>query len=82
MAVGVPVVMTAFADLPEFERVVSTAKKKEEFVQLLKKETANDNTDSIRKRILFARSNSWDSKTEEFGAILNKFLKNGHSSEN
>lgn len=74
MAVGVPVVMTAFANLPEFEKVVSTASNKEEFVQMLKNETGNDNTESIQNRILFAKSNSWDNKAGEFGAVLNKFL--------
>lgn len=78
MAVGVPVVMTSFADLPDFQKVVSTSITKEEFVKKLVSETGNDNKTHISERIEFAKSNSWDIKAEEFGSILKTILEDEH----
>ncbi len=78
MAVGVPVVMTSFADLPDFYEVVSSSKTQEEFVQKLVLEIENDNKTLISERIEFAKSNSWDIKAEEFGSILKRVLEDGN----
>ena len=74
LAVGVPVVMNAFADLPEFENIVSVSHNKIEFVKMLKEEVANDSIEKIKERIEFASSNSWESRTESFSKILEKFI--------
>lgn len=79
MAVGVPVVMTPFADLKDFSEMVSVAGNKKTFVEALKIELKKDNQSAIKRRIEFARSNSWDIKAKEFGVILNKLLENGNS---
>ncbi|OIP81657.1 MAG: hypothetical protein AUK44_09595 [Porphyromonadaceae bacterium CG2_30_38_12] len=71
LSVGVPVVMTAFAILPEFDTMVSIATNKDEFVAQLRAETKYDNTVKIKQRIEFAASNSWDARTEQFGDLLN-----------
>ncbi|AHW62399.1 hypothetical protein FH5T_20870 [Draconibacterium orientale] len=70
LAVGVPVVMTAFADLKDFEGMVSVPNDKESFVEALKKETNLDTPVLIKERCEFAKKNSWDKRTEEFGKIL------------
>jgi glycosyltransferase involved in cell wall biosynthesis len=72
LAVGVPVVMTTFADLSDFTGMVSLASTNEEFIQGLKFELENDSSELIKKRIDFAKSNSWDSRTNAFGAVLKK----------
>lgn len=74
LAVGVPVVMTAFADLPDFYDIISVADSSDEFVKLLQKEITEDSDRSIKSRIDFASKNSWDSKAEEFDSLLNKLL--------
>lgn len=74
MAVGVPVVMNAFADLTEFSDFVSVAANKYEFVEKLKTEIETDNNEKIRKRIAFASSNSWDARTESFSKVLEEFI--------
>ena len=74
MAVGVPVVMNAFADLTEFSDFVSVAADKYEFVEKLKAEIETDNSEKIQKRIAFASTNSWDARTESFSKVLEEFI--------
>ena len=74
LAVGVPLVMNAFAVLPEFEGIVSIAKNKEDFIAKLLEETQTDTAEKIMDRINFAKSNSWDARTESFSDILAKFI--------
>lgn len=76
LAVGVPVVMTAFAELKDFNEIVSVATDKSRFVEAIKNETSNDSEDEINARCEFARSNSWDERTEEFSVILKNTLIN------
>lgn len=75
LAVGVPIVMTAFAQLPEFDSVISVANTKEAFIEKLKIEIETDDLQKIQQRIEFAKSNSWDKKAEEFGQILHQLLE-------
>jgi len=70
LAVGVPVVMNAFATLPEFDGIVSVAKNKEDFVALLQWEVDNDTKENVAKRIAFAQVNSWDERTKQFSNYL------------
>ncbi|MFA8437011.1 MAG: glycosyltransferase [Marinifilaceae bacterium] len=79
LAVGVPIVMTSFADLPEFKRYVSTANSKDDFVQKILNEIRNDQDKLIPERIRFAESNSWENKAIEFGSILKKIITNGNN---
>jgi len=74
LAVGVPVVMTSFADLPEFCNIVSVATDKSDFVKKLKLEILTDNEVKIQKRIEFASQNSWEERAIEFGNIIEKFI--------
>ncbi len=72
LAVGVPVVMNAFAVLPEFDGLVSVSTNKDDFVQKLIDETKNDTSAKIIKRINFASANSWEARTENFEGIVKK----------
>jgi glycosyltransferase involved in cell wall biosynthesis len=74
LAVGVPLVMTPFANLPEFEGIVSVSKDKNDFVLKLQEETSNDTTEKIKLRIDFAASNSWDARAESFIQIVEKCI--------
>ena len=74
LAVGVPVVMTPFASLTDFEGMVEVADSKEDFCLKLKKEVEEDSVDKIQNRIRFAANNSWEQRTEEFSTILEKYI--------
>ena len=75
LAVGVPLVMNAFADLPEFEGMVSVAIDKDDFCRKLVDETENDSAEKIQKRIAFASANSWDARTQQFAEIIEQFIE-------
>ena len=74
LAVGVPLVMTPFAILPEFEGMVSVSKDKDDFILKLQEEADNDTNEKIKLRIDFAAANSWDARTESFSRIIEKFI--------
>jgi len=75
LAVGVPVIMTAFANLTDFENMVSSAKTKEIFKECIENELTNDSLSQIEKRISFAKQNSWEGRAVEFENILEYFIK-------
>lgn len=74
LAVGVPLVMTPFAQLPEFEGMVSVSTDKDDFVRKLQEETNNDTLEKIQSRISFAAENSWEARTESFSRIVQNFI--------
>jgi len=74
LAVGVPVVMTPFASLPEFENMVSVSTDKDDFCAKLILETETDSTMKLSQRIIFASDNSWDARTESFSRIIEMFI--------
>lgn len=74
LAVGVPVVMNAFATLPEFEGFVSVAKDKEQFVAKLKWEVEHDTATKIKERVDFASNNSWEARTQAFAKIIEQVI--------
>ncbi|WMJ73208.1 glycosyltransferase [Cytophagaceae bacterium ABcell3] len=70
LAAGKPVVMTKFAELNEFEGLVSFVESKEEFLRALKFELESDNNEKQAQRIDTARKNSWEHRVEEFSTVL------------
>jgi glycosyltransferase involved in cell wall biosynthesis len=74
LAVGVPLVMTPFAVLPEFDGLVSISESISDFAKKLVEETKNDTKEKIEGRIKFAATNSWDARTESFSDIIEKFI--------
>lgn len=75
LAVGVPVVMTAFAQLPEFTDITSQTTNPEIFTKSLISAIDTDNEENIRKRISFAQQNDWRGKTREFNRIISETIK-------
>ena len=76
LTVGVPVVITSFAKLPEFNEVVSFTTDKESFCSAIAKEIESDSMEKIKKRVEFAEKNSWENKAELFGDIIERLLSN------
>jgi hypothetical protein len=70
LAVGVPVIMSRFAHLPEFDEYISTASSKEEFSEAILNEIKTDSPARINHRIEFAQSNSWDKKAMELSNAI------------
>lgn len=70
LSVGIPVVLTTFAELPDFKEVVTFASNKESFYSAIKNEIEHDNNTMIKKRIEFAKMNSWENRAKQFGNIL------------
>lgn len=75
LAVGVPVVMTAFANLNDFKSIVKTAETKELFKAHIENELKNDSNALIQERIEFAKLNSWESRAIAFSDIIEKSTK-------
>ena len=73
LSVGVPVVMTAFANLTDFKNIVQVANTKEQFKEHILTELSNDNDSLIKERIAFAKQNSWEGRAVEFENIIDKF---------
>jgi len=78
LAVGVPVVMTAFANLTDFKLLVKSAETKELFKSYIESELQNDTEDLIKKRIEFAQQNSWEARANEFGTVVEKISLSKH----
>ena len=75
LAVGVPVVMTAFAHLTDFKSMVKSAENKTLFKSHIESELKNDNDHLILARIEFAKLNSWENRAIEFEKALEKFIR-------
>jgi len=76
LSVGVPVVLTSFASLNDFDGIVSFAKNKEEFLKAIVDEAEKDSKERILKRIEFAENTSWENRAILFDKTLEKYLAN------
>ncbi len=74
LSVGVPVVLTPFANLPEFENVVVFAADKEKFCAAIVEEIETDNEVKIKQRIAFAEQTSWQNRAIQFNSIIERYL--------
>ena len=75
LSVGVPVVLTNFAELSEFGQIVIFTHTKESFCEAIIHEIESDSLDKIKKRFEFAEKNSWENRTKQFGQIVEQLLR-------
>lgn len=73
LSVGVPVVLTPFANLPEFDGMAVFAPDKESFCKAIEHEIEHDNKEKIKKRIEFAEQTSWENRAVLFDNIIEQF---------
>ncbi|SDZ32646.1 MULTISPECIES: glycosyltransferase [Rhodonellum] len=73
LAIGLPVIMTSFSDLPEFEDLVKIADRPDTFVAAIEELLEKDSPALIEKRQAFAAENSWQKKASELISILRQF---------
>lgn len=66
LATGKPVVTTDFANLQEFEHIVSICDSKEAFVAAIQRELSKNNVVKEKERIALARTNSWENRAARF----------------
>ena len=70
LAAGKPVISTNFADLREFDNIISLVNSKEAFLEALKYEVCNNDQKKQRLRIQTANNNSWEKR----GKVLYDFI--------
>ena len=75
LAAGVPVIMSRFADLPEFEGMADSITNSTDFIQKIKSQVEEDNIQKRKLRIEFASQNSWDNRAIEFSDIIENLIQ-------
>ncbi len=73
LSVGLPVIMTSFADLPDFADVVDIADDAQTFIDLIDKNVKTDSEELILARMQFASANSWAQRAVELERVLFSF---------
>lgn len=72
LAAGLPVVLTKFGMLDEFESVASICISKESFLEALEKEIKSDTSGKRKKRRTFASNNAWKARAEVLSSEIEK----------
>lgn len=72
LAAGIPVVLTDFGLLDEFQEISSITKSKEEFLAALEHQIATDSAEKRQARRDFARGNSWKARADVFSSEIEK----------
>ena len=75
LAAGIPVILTPFSDLSEFENVASICLTSAEFTTALHKEVTQDTLDKRKHRVEMAQKNSWEGRWQEIEGILEQLEK-------
>lgn len=70
LAVGLPVIMTSFAELKDFDSVVSYANTPDEFKKEIEDAALTDSSSLINQRVLFASENSWSNRSKDLYSII------------
>lgn len=72
LAAGLPVIMTNFSDLKEFESIVSIADEPDHFLQKVEHELTTDTEQKRNARAEVAKANSWEGRVDEIAQIIEK----------
>lgn len=75
LATGIPVILTRFSDLSEFEAIASICDSVEAFAASLQNEVQNDTIEKRTERINVAKQNSWDARWQEIETIIEQLQK-------
>ena len=80
LAAGLPVIMTPFANLSEFETMVSIEGVANDFKTALVYEIEHDNAAKRQDRQQFARHNSWEYRVKQLSSIIDQLHQDKVSS--
>ncbi|MFY0594627.1 glycosyltransferase [Roseivirga sp.] len=72
LALGKPVISTDFANLSDFDKLISIATSNADFVTMTKKEIRYNNRLKGQKRIDFAQKNSWSDRANQFNEVIHQ----------
>ena len=75
LAAGLPVVSTNFGDMADFKGVITIADNKEDFLQGLKNELANNSPEKQQHRLQVAEGNTWVHRAEELSEAIEQTEK-------
>lgn len=70
LAAGLPVVLTRFSDLSEFESIASICDSPEDFALALQREVGSDTFGKRQQRAGIAKGNSWPGRWQEIEQVL------------
>jgi glycosyltransferase involved in cell wall biosynthesis len=74
LSLGLPVVSTALPECEFFQDYITVAQTREEFLKCIEYSLTQDTPELHRKRMDFARDNSWDARVEVISLILKRFI--------
>jgi glycosyltransferase involved in cell wall biosynthesis len=74
LALGLPVVMTDFAELKDLSKMVTVSEDGNCFSELIKQELSNDSAAKRIERADFANKNSWTNKAKEFETLIANYV--------
>lgn len=72
LAAGLPVVLSDFGLLDEFQQIASICRNKETFLSALEIEVHSDSTEKRKLRREFARGNAWKARAEVLSSEIEK----------
>ena len=72
LAAGLPVVLTRFSDLSEFESTAAICDSPEDFSLALKREIEADTFGQRKQRVAIAQRNSWPGRWQEIENVIQK----------
>lgn len=70
LSVGLPVIMTSFADLPDFKGYADIADDPQTFTNLIRKLLKEDSEEKCNARMHFAAQNSWKQRATDLEMFL------------
>ena len=81
LAMGKPIVSTAYPEVEVFKDIVEIAHSKEEFVEKIEHALKTDNPEKMRMRIDSVRDWSWDHRFEDVISTVNKYFEKKQGSQ-
>jgi teichuronic acid biosynthesis glycosyltransferase TuaH len=81
LSVGTPVVMTDFAQLNEFDELISVASNNEQFFNKIIYEIDSDTPEKQQFRLAFAAKNSWENRAELFSDAIQSMLEKKYNNQ-
>ena len=72
LSLGKPVVSTRFADLSDFEEIISIGNTHSQFIDCLKNELSSNSKEKIDARVAYAKRNNWASRAAQLCDLLSQ----------
>ena len=80
-AMGKPIVSTDLPEVQSHRDIISIARDRDEFIDLIEKSIQEDNKDKIMQRLMFAEENSWEKRVSEMLIIIKDMIGNSNETK-